>query len=431
MKRYGSRSRRVVVTGMGVIAPTGLTVSDLFAAQVAGRSGVGPITLFDASTFPTRIAAEVRGFVPGRFIPDLARLRHCDRSTLFALAAAHQAVAEAGLTAGCGDPTRRGVYLGVESGGLDFDGLIQSIALATTNSGVDSAAFCREALGRLQAERELELEFHRAAAYVATEFEFDGPNMSCLTACAAAAQAIGESAELIRDGDADVMLTGGAQSMIHPLGMTGFCLLTAMSKRNGEPERASRPFDRNRDGFVLGEGAGIVVLEEFEHARRRGANILAELTGYGSTSDAYRMTDPPPDGRGAAAAMRLALRDAGVDSEEVGYINAHGTSTHTGDVAESRAIRSLFGAAADRLAVSSSKSMIGHLVAAGGGVEIAICVMALRHGVLPPTINYETPDPDCDLDFVPNQPREVTVDHVLNNNFGFGGQNVSLIVSRV
>jgi 3-oxoacyl-[acyl-carrier-protein] synthase II len=401
----GRRSeRRVVITGMGVVAPTGLTVAELFASQVAGRSGVGLITLFDARAFPTRIAAEVQGFDPERYFPNPARFRHCDRGTLFALAAAHQAVAEAEAVGG-GDPTRRGVYLAVEGGGQDFSALVQSIAAAVTDSGaIDTALFCREAFERFRAQEELEQELHRAAGHVATEFEFDGPNLSCLTACAAAAQAIGEAAELIRDGDVDMMLAGGSQSMIHPLGMTGFCRLTALSGRNDEPERASRPFDRDRDGFVLGEGAGVVVLEDYEHGRRRGADILAELTGYGTTADAYRMTDPPPDGHGAAA-MRLALADAGLNPDQVGYVNAHGTSTPAGDVAESRAIRTVFGPAADRVAVSSSKSMIGHLVAAGGGVELAICVMALRHGVVPPTINYEVPDPDCDLDLCAQQPK--------------------------
>ncbi|QJX00937.1 beta-ketoacyl-[acyl-carrier-protein] synthase family protein [Frigoriglobus tundricola] len=423
--------RRVVVTGMGLIAPTGLGVAELFASQVAGRSGVRPITLFDARNFPTRIAGEVTGFDAGAFIPDPHRYRHCDRGTLFALAAAHQAVAEAGLAPGRGDPTRRGVYTAAEGGGGHFSPLVRAIALAVTESGaLDTGRFFRAAQTRFDSGAELEQEAERMAGHLAAEFEFDGPNMTCQTACAAAAQAIGESAELIRADEADVMLAGGAQCMIHPFGVTGFCRLTALSKRNDAAERASRPFDRDRDGFVLGEGAGFVVLEESEHARRRGANILAELTGYGTTADAYRMTDPPPDGRGAAGAMRLALRDAGLNADQIGYVNAHGTSTPAGDAAESRAIRTVFGPAADRLAVSSSKSMIGHLVAAGGGVELAICVMALRNGVLPPTINYETPDPDCDLDYVPNQAREVAVVHVLSNNFGFGGQNVSLVVSR-
>jgi 3-oxoacyl-[acyl-carrier-protein] synthase II len=445
-----NRSRtRVVLTGMGVIAPTGLGADELFASQVAGRSGVGPITLFDAGTFPTRIAAEVTGFDLGRFVPDPARYGRCDRGTHFALAAASQAMSQAGLRPGRGDPSRRGVYVAAEGGGKNDAGLIRSIACAVTGAvAVDTGRFFREAAARLDPEEELEQEPYRLAGHLSAAFECDGPNMTCQTACAAAAQAIGESAELIRGGEAaaqaigesaelirggeaDVMLAGGAQSMIHTFGVTGFCRLTALSTRNDAPERASRPFDRDRDGFVLGEGAGFVVLEAYEYARTRGADVLAELTGYGSTADAYRMTDPPPDGRGAAAAMRLALRDAGLNPNQIGYVNAHGTSTPAGDAAESRAIRTVFGSAADRVAVSSSKSMIGHLVAAGGGVELPICVMALRRGVLPPTINYETPDPDCDLDYVPNRPREVGVTHVLNNNFGFGGQNVSLIVSRL
>jgi 3-oxoacyl-[acyl-carrier-protein] synthase II len=417
---------------MGVIAPTGLGVEELFASQVAGRSGIGPISLFDANAFPTRIAAEVRGFDLGRFAPNPGRFRHCERGAQFALAAAYQAVNQAGLNLERGDPSRRGVYAAAEGGAGNFRDLVSSIAHASNGSDpVDKEQFCRRALASFHPQQEHEQEPYRLAGHLAAEFQFDGPNLTCQTACAAAAQAIGESMELIRAGEVDMMLAGGAQSMIHPLGVSGFCRLTALSTRNDAPQQASRPFDRDRDGFVLGEGAGFVVLEEYEHARARGAEILAELTGYGSSADAYRMTDPPPDGRGAAAAMRYAFQDAGLNPEQIGYVNVHGTSTPAGDVAESRAIRKAFGAAADRVAVSSSKSMIGHLVAAGGGVELPICVMALRRGVLPPTINYETPDPDCDLDYVPNRSREVVTDHVLNNNFGFGGQNVSLIVSRL
>jgi 3-oxoacyl-[acyl-carrier-protein] synthase II len=264
---------------MGVIAPTGRGAAELFASQVGGRTGVGPITLFDAGTFPTRIAAEVTGFDMERFVPDPLRYRHCDRGTHFALAAAHQAVAQAGLAPGRGDPTRRGVYVASEGGGKNFPGLVLSIARAVTTAGtVDTARFCREALVLFHPEEELEQEPHRLAGHLATEFEFDGPNMTCQTACAAAAQAIGESTEMIRAGEADVMLAGGSQSMIHPLGVTGFCRLTALSTRNDAPQQASRPFDRDRDGFVLGEGAGFVVLEEYGHARRRGADIVAELT---------------------------------------------------------------------------------------------------------------------------------------------------------
>ena len=268
-------------------------------------------------------------------------------------------------------------------------------------------------------------------AHLAEQFCLDGPNLSCLTACAAGSQAVGEAAELIRAGEAELMLAGGSQSMIHPFGLTGFCLLTALSQRNDEPTRASRPFDLRRDGFVLGEGAGLVVLEELEHAKERGATIYAELTGYGCTADAFRVTDCHPDGRGAVACMRAALADAGLTPSEVGYINAHGTSTQLNDRAETRAIKEVFGPAAREVAVSSSKSMLGHLIAAAGAVELVICVEAIRQGVLPPTINYETPDPECDLDYVPNVPREKRVRHALSNSFGFGGQNVSLIVSAL
>ncbi len=269
------------------------------------------------------------------------------------------------------------------------------------------------------------------AGHLAGAFDLDGPNQACLTACAASSQAIGEALEIIRRGDADVMLAGGSHSMIHPLGITGFNLLTALSQRNDSPQTASRPFDLTRDGFVLGEGAGMVVLEELEHAKKRGANIYAELTGYGSTADAFRMTDRHPEGRGAIACMAEAIADAGLKPTDIGYINAHGTSTQVNDSTETAAIKAVFGEHAYKVPISSSKSMLGHLIAAAGVVELVICVMAIRKGVVPPTINYETPDPDCDLDYVPNQAREERFRHVLSNSFGFGGQNISLIASPV
>jgi 3-oxoacyl-[acyl-carrier-protein] synthase II len=278
--------------------------------------------------------------------------------------------------------------------------------------------------------REAEQEMFTPAGHIAAAFALDGPNLACQTACAASSQAIGEAVDLIRFGDADVMVAGGSHSMIHPLGVSGFNRLTALSQRNGSPRTASRPFDLNRDGFVIGEGAGLVVLEELEHARKRGANIYAELTGYGTTADAYRMTDPHPEGRGAVRAMAEALTDAGLKPTDIGYINAHGTSTQANDSTETAAIKGVFGEYAYKVPISSSKSMLGHLIAAAGVVELVISVMALRKGIVPPTINYETPDPDCDLDYVPNAAREVRFRHVLSNSFGFGGQNIALIVSR-
>jgi 3-oxoacyl-[acyl-carrier-protein] synthase II len=275
---------------------------------------------------------------------------------------------------------------------------------------------------------ELEQEPNMPAGHLAALFDAQGPNVNCLTACAASSQAIGEATDIIRRGEADVMLSGGTHTMIHPFGVTGFCLLTALSTRNDEPQRASRPFDRDRDGFVLGEGAGMVVLEDLERAKRRGARIYGEITGYGSTADAFRITDTHPEGRGAIACIRMALRDAGLG--RVDYINAHGTSTTVNDKVESLAVKQVWGQEAYRIPVSSTKSMMGHLIAAAGATELILGLLAIRDNALPPTINYETPDPDCDLDYVPNQARQARCDHVLSNSFGFGGQNISLIASR-
>jgi 3-oxoacyl-[acyl-carrier-protein] synthase II len=295
---------------------------------------------------------------------------------------------------------------------------------------VNPAKFCAEIMQVLDRQREPEIEMHTTIGHMAHAFALDGPNIACQTACAASSQAIGEALELIRAGDADAIAAGGAHSMLHPLGIAGFNRLTALSQRNDSPRTASRPFDLTRDGFVIGEGAGIVVLEELEHAKKRGANIYAELTGYGTTADAYRMTDPHPQGKGAIRAMADAVRDAGLSPADIGYINAHGTSTQANDSAETAAIKAVFGQRAYNIPVSSSKSMLGHLIAAAGVVELVICVEALRKGVLPPTINYQTPDPECDLDYIPNAAREKRVDHVLSNSFGFGGQNIALTVSR-
>ncbi len=269
------------------------------------------------------------------------------------------------------------------------------------------------------------------AAHLASLFNFQGPNFNCLTACAASSQAVGEATEIIRRGDADAMLAGGTHSMIHPFGVTGFNLLTALSTRNDEPTRASRPFDRLRDGFVLGEGAGMAVLEEYEHAKRRGADILGEVVGYGTTADAYRITDIPPDGHGAVASMRMAIKDAGINPTDIGYVNAHGTSTSINDRVETFVCKQVFGDNAPKVPVSSTKSMMGHLIAAAGVTEMIVCLLALRDQVLPPTINLENPDPECDLDYVPNQARPAKLKYALNNSFGFGGQNVTLCLSGV
>ena len=400
--------RRVVITGMGAITPVGNRVDELFAALIAGRSGVGPITRFDAGTFPTRFAAEVKDFQLGRYVEDAKRWDECGANTRFALAAARQALEDSGLLRLTGvNPTRFGVYLGAGEGTQDFHSILSIAAhgYREDRHAMDPVALSTFALREYRPGIEYEQELHTTPAHIAEVFGLEGPNYNCLTACAAGSQALGEAREMVRRGDADLMLAGGSHSMIHPLGVTGFNLLTALSMRNDDPPRASRPFDLHRDGFVIGEGAGMLILEEWEHARRRNARIYAELTGYGSTGDAYRVTDSHPDGRGAAACMAGAIADAGLAPEDVGYINAHGTSTRVNDKSETTAIKRVFGEAAYRTPVSSSKSMIGHLIAAAGAVELIICVEALRHGVLPPTINYETPDPDCDLDYIPNTAR--------------------------
>ena len=426
--------RRVVITGMGVVTPLGHSVPEMWGNLLEGKSGAGVTTHFNASTMPTTFGCEVKNFDLGRFVRDAGRFSKCGLNTRFALAAAKQALEDANLLGGKGvaDRTRFGTYLGSGEGSEDFLSVISGTAAASDDGiRVDYGRFIKAALGLLDGPREAELEMHTTAGHIAEEFDLCGPNLACLTACAASAQAVGEAAELIRHGDTDLMLAGGSHSMIHPFGVTGFNRLTALSTRRDAPQKASRPFDLNRDGFVLGEGAGMVVLEELEHAKARKATIFAELTGYGTTGDAYRMTDPCPDGRGAIECMRMALTDAGLKPEDIGYINAHGTSTHANDSSETAAIKGALGEIAYKTPVSSSKSMLGHLIAAGGVVELIIAILAMRKDVLPPTINYETPDPECDLDYVPNTARETKgVRNVLANSFGFGGQNITLIASR-
>ncbi|HEV3258936.1 MAG TPA: beta-ketoacyl-[acyl-carrier-protein] synthase family protein [Gemmataceae bacterium] len=425
--------RRVVITGMGAITPLGHSVEALYQAQLEGRSGVGPIELFNARTFPTTFAAQVKDFELARYVSGTERWTNAGANSKFAAAASQQALADAELLESSGvDRTRFGVYLGSGEGIQDFHHMVSLVAryYRPERRAVDTVGFAKDGLHEFHPGCEAEQELHTTTAHLATHFDLQGPNYNCLTACAASSQAIGEAGELIRHGDADLMLSGGAHSMIHPFGVTGFNLLTALSTSNEDPPRASRPFDLRRDGFVLGEGAGMLVLEELEHARRRAAPIYAELTGYGSTADAFRLTDSHPDGRGAIACIQAALADSRLAPSDLGYINAHGTSTQVNDKVETLAIKKVFGDGAYEVPVSSSKSMLGHLIAAAGAVELITSIMALRRGVLPPTINYEVPDPECDLDYIPNSARERRVRHVLSNSFGFGGQNVSLIVSR-
>jgi 3-oxoacyl-[acyl-carrier-protein] synthase II len=417
---------------MGAITPLGHSVKETMEGQLAGRSGVGPIRHFNASRFPTKFAAQVADFDLKKHVPEPGRWAHAGLNSQFAAAAARQALADAGLLEDKVDRTRMGVYLGSGEGVQDFHALlwILSQVYRPDSRQIDHSAFMQGGLKMFHPEREAEQELHTTAAHLAAHFELDGPNFTCLTACAASSQAVGEAAEMIRHGDAAVMLAGGAHSMIHPFGLTGFNLLTALSTRNDAPQRASRPFDLHRDGFVLGEGSGMLVLEELGHAKRRGARILAELTGYGSTADAFRVTDSHEEGRGAIACIQGALKDSGLAAEQIDYINAHGTSTKVNDAVETLAIKKVLGEHAYRVPISSSKSMLGHLIAAAGAVELITCIEALHRGWVPPTINYETPDPECDLDYVPNTAREYRVRHALSNSFGFGGQNISLIVSR-
>jgi 3-oxoacyl-[acyl-carrier-protein] synthase II len=422
--------RRVVVTGMGCVTPVGNSVEDTWSSLKEGRSGIDWISHFDATGFPTRFAAEVRGFDLSQYTPEHARFSKSGRNVHFAIGAARQAVDQSGLSQSKVDPARFGVYLGAGEGQQDFVQVMQMISESQKDGEIDLDAFSRVGLQRLDAQTELEQEPNMPAGHLASLFDAQGPNLNCLTACAASSQAIGEAAEIIRRGDADVMLSGGAHSMIHPFGVTGFSLLTALSRYNDDPKKASRPFDANRDGFVLGEGAGMLILEDLEHALKRGAPIFGELLGYGTTADAYRMTDIHPEGRGAVSCLKMAFNQAGVRPEDVNYINAHGTSTEVNDKVETAAIKTMFGEAAYKCPISSTKSMMGHLIAAAGSVEAIACLLSIRDGVLPPTMNYETPDPECDLDYIPNEAREAPVSIALSNSFGFGGQNVSLILSR-
>ena len=426
--------RRVVITGMGVITPVGHTVESMFTNLLAGQSGIDWLTHFDATTFPTKFAAEVKGFDLARYMPNHGQFSKSGLNTKFSLAAAKMALEDANaLNDPRIDRTRLGVYLGAGEGSEDFPAVVTALHTAIDETGykVDYGKFTRTLIPTLDDLKEAELEMNTCTAHVANEFDIAGPNYTCLTACAASAQALGEAVEMIRFGDADRMLSGGAHSMIHPFGVTGFNLLTALSTRNDSPKTASRPFDATRDGFVLGEGAGMVLLEELEAAKARGAKIYAEVTGYGTTGDAYAMTDPHPEGRGAIRAMKDALKDAGIKPEDIGYINAHGTSTQANDECETAAIKASLGAHAYKVPISSSKSMMGHLIAAGGAVELIIAIMAMLKNVVPPTMNYVHPDPKCDLDYVPNAAREVKgIHHVLSNSFGFGGQNITLIASR-
>jgi len=426
-----THERRVVITGAGVINPLGNDIPTVWSAIKEGKSGVGHTTIFDASRFPTKISAEVKDWdiAQAGEDPEFWKLR--GRHTKFAVGAAKQAIEASGVLDSIEDRRRFGVYMGSGEGNQDFFSFASMMATSLDDEGnLDLVKFTEAGLKTLNPITELEQEPHMPVGHMAAMFNAQGPNANCLTACAASSQAVGEATEIIRRGEADVMLSGGTHSMIHPFGVTGFNLLTALSENNDDPTGASRPFDRLRDGFVLGEGSAMVVLEELEHAKKRGAKIWGEVIGYGSTADAYRITDIHPEGRGAIGCMRMALEDAKLNPEQINYVNAHGTSTTVNDKVESKACREVFGEHAESTPVSSTKSMMGHLIAAAGATELIVCLLAIRDNLLPPTINYENPDPLCDLDYIPNEAREATCKYALNNSFGFGGQNITLIVSE-
>jgi 3-oxoacyl-[acyl-carrier-protein] synthase II len=404
--------RRVVVTGLGALTPVGNTTEEYWSALTQGKSGIGPITKFDATGYPTRIAGEIRNFDETRYV-DKKEARRLDPYLKYAIATSAMAVEDAGLDPGKVDSTRFGVMVGSGIGGITT--LIEGEDVRKTKGFDRVSPFVVPML-----------IVNMAAGLVSMRFGAKGPNSSVVTACASGNHAIGDASKIIQRGDADIMIAGGAEAIIVPLTIAGFCSMKAMSTRNDEPQKASRPFDAARDGFVCGEGAGLVVLESLEHAVRRDARIYAEVVGYGMTGDAHHMTAPDPEGDGATRAMQIALASAGIGPTAVGYINAHGTSTPYNDKFETIAIKRVFGDHARRLAVSSTKSMTGHLLGAAGGIEAIASVLALYHGLLPPTINYETPDPDCDLDYIPNQARKVDVEYALSNAFGFGGTNATL-----
>ena len=430
MSEHGSR-RRVVITGIGVINPLGNDVETVWNQLKEGNSGVGYTSIFDASRFPTKISAEIKNWDITDTGEDGELWKNRGRHTRFAGGAAKQAMASSGVLDAIDDPRRFGVYMGSGEGNQDFLSFATMMAAGLGEEGnLDIVKFMNKGLEFLDPAFELEQEPNMPVGHMAAMFNAQGPNANCLTACAASSQAIGEATEIIRRGEADVMLSGGTHSMIHPFGVTGFNLLTALSTNNDNPQGASRPFDGLRDGFVLGEGSAMVVLEEYEFAKQRGAHIYGEILGYGSTADAYRITDIHPEGRGAIACMNMAISDAKLNPQDIHYVNAHGTSTKVNDRVETRSCREFFGANAMNVPVSSTKSMMGHLIAAAGATELIVFLMAIRDNVLPPTINYENPDPDCDLDYIPNEAREKECNIALNNSFGFGGQNITLVVGQ-
>jgi len=409
--------RRVVITGLGAVTPLGLNVTSYWQGLLDGRSGIREIEAFDACEYTSRIAGEVRGFSAGDYF-DTRLVKRLDRFAQFALACALEAVEDAGIDFAKADPRRIGTLIGSGIGGL-------------AEIEQQHTRLMERGPGKLSPFMVPKLMMNAAAGQISIYFGLRGPSMAIASACASATNSLGEAAAVIARGDADVMLAGGSEAATTPLGLGGFCALKALSTRNDDPEHASRPFDRDRDGFVLGEGAAVAVLEEYEHAKARGAKIYAEFAGYGASDDAYHLTAPDPRGTGAAEAMGNALGNAGLSPEDITYINAHGTATEFNDVMETDAIKKVFGAHAKKLVISSTKSMTGHLLGASGAVELVACALAIRHGVVPGTMNLDHPDPKCDLDYAANAAREMEVKVALSNSFGFGGHNACLVLSKV
>ncbi|MFA4917814.1 MAG: beta-ketoacyl-ACP synthase II [Thermodesulfovibrionales bacterium] len=408
--------RRVVITGVGMITPLGIGVEQSWNGLLAGRSGIKKITQFDAANFPTRIAGEVDGFNPEEYI-EPKEIKKMDRFIHFALAAAQMAMNDSGLKITDENAERAGVIVGSGIGGLRSIEHYHSVLLEKGPRRITPFFIPM-------------LVVNLASGQISIKFGAKGPNSAVVTACATGSHAIGDAYKIIQRGDADAMIAGGTEAVITPLGIGGFNAMKALSTRNDEPEKASRPFDMDRDGFIMGEGAGVVILESLETALERGAGIYAEIVGYGMAADAYHITAPSPNGEGAARCMKMALKDAGVDPGVVNYINAHGTSTKAGDEIETSAIKTVFGEYAYKIPVSSTKSMTGHLLGAAGGVESVISVLSIKDDIIPPTINLDTPDPECDLDYVPNQARRTTVNYALSNSFGFGGTNACLLFRK-
>lgn len=409
--------RRVVVTGLGLVTPLGQTLGTFWNKLTSGQCGIDRITRFDASAFDTQIAGEVHNFHPAPAFPSPKEVRRTDRFTQFGVYAAWQALQDSGADLDKLNRDEIGVIIGSGIGGLETTTLQHKILL-------------ERGPGRLSPFMIPMLISNMASGLFSLYFELRGPNFATCSACATANHAIGEAYRAIKFGDAVMMFAGGAEATIVPIGIGGFCAMKAMSTRNHEPKRSSRPFDKERDGFVMGEGAGVLVLEDLAHAKKRRANIYSEIVGYGNTADAYHLTAPSPVGEGAARCMKMALRSAGLNPEDISYINAHGTATPLGDIAETRAIKAVFGHHARKLVISSTKGATGHMLGAAGAVEMAACCLAMHHGVVPPTINCEVPDPECDLDYVPNTAREMKVTAVINNSFGFGGHNASIAARK-